>query len=345
MKLPLGASRETWIRFIIVAWALPAVMSYFVYFAFANFYSGNVFHPEGFSAIYDNGIFKYRVLGINLLRMTHELIVLLGLPTSIPSGLQALYPESSPEWYSAFFYLNVATLGLTMSVYFVIMNKLSKPGYAFFTDLALLLLLGLMTFSQYVIVPYDMLSYFFQACAIYLIMFRADKLETLFYLCAIIVLGALTRETAALILSFYAAVNFKDIVRFPPRLFETDSRRPSPFLWLAILTLSFLGAYAALRLSIHTDQPFYKAVRFKYNMASQISVFGFIYFIVACIALLIPQSARKAMVLFLITSAPYTVMILLVSSPREIRIWAPMFMPMIVLLFQAEMAKLSNQKA
>jgi hypothetical protein len=39
-----------------------------------------VFSEAGFAAIYDQGIFKYRVLGISLLRAVHSMIGTIGLP-------------------------------------------------------------------------------------------------------------------------------------------------------------------------------------------------------------------------------------------------------------------------
>ncbi len=343
MNLPFGASRKACLRFLLLAWALPAILTYLVYYAAINYNSGNVFSSEAFASVYDQGIFNYRVLGKFLLRATHEAIVTFGLPTSIPAGYQSLHPGSTPEWYSAFFYLNVIALGVTMSIYFVILTKLNKTGNDFAADLCLAVLMGIMVFSQYVIVPYDILSYLFQAAAIYLILFRRGGLDTLFYLCAIIIFGALTRETVVLILSFYAAVNFDALIKFPPRLFDENVSRPSPILTLSLMVACFLGTYIALRMGIESDRPLFESLRFNYNMASQFSLFGLAYFVVAAVALLIPDDARKTVALFLIAAAPYIVAIMMISNPREIRIWAPVLMPMIALQFQAAMAKPAEQ--
>ncbi len=344
MKPPFAVGRATSVRFVLMAWALPAVLSYLLYFAFTNTYSGNAFNADGFAAIYDNGIFKYRILGINLLRATHDAIVALGLPTSLPPAYLVQFPNTTPEWYSAFFYLNTVVLGMTMSVFFVIAEKLNVTKQSFLTDLCLIVLLGIMIFSQYVIVPYDMLSYLFLALAMYLVLFRSGRIDTLVYLCAVIILGTLTRETAALILSFYAAVNFKDLIKIPPRFFDTSGERPSPLLTLALLTVCFLGTYVALRLNIETHQPFFKGVRVAYNLADQFSVFGMIYFVVASAALLTAPAARNTVALFMIAAAPYIVGMIMIANPREIRLWAPVLMPMFLLQFQAAMENLMVQK-
>ena len=313
-------------------------MSYFVYFAFTNPYSGGVFSADGFSEIYDQGIFKYRVLGINLLRLTHEIVVFLNLPTSLPVFHAELFPNTTAEWYSSFFYLNVLFLGLTMSVFFVIAEGLNKSGVDLIGDLLLTALLGIMVFTQYVIVPYDMLSYFFLAIAIYLILLQPPlSSKALVALCAIVILGALTRETAALMLSLYAAVHFERIIS------------PNPDRWkyvrnLAVLTLCFIITYVVLRLFIETGQPFYKSVRIEYNFTNQFSLFGILFFVVSISALLTPPAARTKSLLFVGAASPYIFAMILIANPREIRLWAPVLLPIIVLQFQAALSSIEFKK-
>jgi len=115
-------------------------------------------------------------------------------------------------------------------------------------------------------------------------------------------------------------------------------------LTLAIMTTVFLAAYVFLRLTIETDQPFFKGMRVSYNLADQFSFLGVIYFIVASAALLTASAARNKVVLFMIAAAPYIVAMVMIANPREIRLWAPVLMPMIVLQFQAGMERLGDQR-
>lgn len=319
-------------RFLILAWLLPVVLSYVVYFGYSPNLSGEVFSEAGFAAKYDHGIYKYRVLGVGLLRITCQAIDAAALPTSAPKILQKADPTFTKEFYSAFFYMNTLLLCLTTSVLVVIVSCLGAGSASPVADLVIVVLLGMMVLAQYVVVPYDMLSYLFLAVAMHLVFRGPAGPFGVVLLSAVVVLATLTRETAAIILAIYAAVHFDSLVR-PSR---ASSGRVSPRTVLGVLTLCFLAVYVALRVWLGTEHALFGSVRIRQNVSETFSMVGGLFFVGTLALALFQDRARRTTALFILASAPYWVAMFLIANPREIRLWVPVLIPLLLIQFRGD---------
>jgi hypothetical protein len=80
--------------------------------------------------------------------------------------------------------MSTLVLCLATSVLFAIVSRLNGLMPAISADLLLIVLIGLMVFPQYVVVPYDTLTYLFLALAISLILWGpSDPMRRSQYLC------------------------------------------------------------------------------------------------------------------------------------------------------------------
>jgi hypothetical protein len=321
------------IRFLILAWVVPAALSYMVYFGYASNISGHVFSEAGFAAIYDNGVFRYRVLGKTLLRFMHEAIHVLGLPTYAPEVLIKADPSLTAAFYSAYFYLNALLLCLTSSVLFVVISQIGNSATPEASDLVLIASVGLMVLSQFVVVPYDMLSYLFLAIAIYLVHAGPTDPRRLGALCVVMLMAALTRETAAIILAYYFAVHF-DLLVHPSR---AASRTISHRVALLILVACFLAVYIGLRLWFGIgESTVYHRTRGWRDFTENFTLVGGAFFVASVALALLHKRAQRTSMLFVIASAPYWIMIFAIANPREIRLWVPILFPLLLIQLRGD---------
>jgi len=242
---------HTTIRFLLLGWVIPCVLGLMVYYGFVTNYTSQVFSHQGFVNQYENGIYKYRMLGREALLEMERLVKAHGpLPLRPPASLRLLDRAGDPDLYAAYFLLNTLFLCLTCSVLFVAFHQGGKAGEELPADLAVLASALVMAITQYVVVPYDTLSYFFLALGIALSLHPSPGHGRLGLLALATVLGTLTRETAALIPAFFFALHHREILVWP--FGDRPKRRLLQFL---LVSAAFLAAYLALRLYFRRARP------------------------------------------------------------------------------------------
>src|SRR6266540_2096359 len=154
------------LRILLLGCVIPIIASSIVYQGFTTNYTTQVFSEQSFKNQYENGIYKYRVLGRVLLLKTYKLINSYELPTLTPfNSLKLLDRAGDIEFFSAYFYINTVFLCLTCMVLFFILGGHTKDTDFMNVDLPILFICFLIAITQYVIVPYDNISYFFLATA------------------------------------------------------------------------------------------------------------------------------------------------------------------------------------
>lgn len=130
-------------------------------FVFTN-YTGNVFHEESFVAQYSSGIYRYPVLGRELLLLTNDIV-----RTFVPEGTFSLPrdPDASRSFYLSHLIVNglftIATSVVLYEITFLRKDDLRDIDLASY--LYFLLVLGL---SYSVVTPYDQIAYFFLATSL-----------------------------------------------------------------------------------------------------------------------------------------------------------------------------------
>ncbi len=310
-------------RFLCLAWVVPFVLSVVVYYGFTTNYTTGVFSATGFEHRYGNDVYRYRVLGSWLQLTTHRAIERHGLLSLAPRSLKLLDPSGSPAFYTAYFLNNTFFLCLTCSVLFLVLRNSAVARLPGLADALLLLSCLLMTITQYVVVPYDTLSYFFLACGFYLITARPGVVQTA-VLGLVVVLGTLTRETAALIPAFFLACHRRRLLA-------------RPFVWsaphtvLALLAGCFAATYAALRLALGTQDAVFQSFRLTQNLGNPFSLAGLTLLGALILTSLLDRRARGEITVFLAASVPYLLSALAVAQPWEIRLWVPILLSILVL--------------
>jgi hypothetical protein len=292
-----GLMSTRYARKLLLCLIAPLSANYFAYYGFVTHYSVGVFSPEGFHAQYDNEVFKYRVLGKALLLGVYRALEYLNPADAGWVRHAAFLGTDSINFYHSYFYLNTAFLCLTL---LVVSDYLE--------DIELLVITLLVALTQFVVVPYDAVAYFFLACT-----YRWRR--SLFVTAIVVLLATLNRETAALSLSLYAALYFLGL--------------GGSLRGLAVLTSVFLATYVSLRLALGLGNAVGNEFTFimYLNLNSAIGI-GF----ALAVGYALVRRPRPAAV-FLLCSLPYIFSIFMTGNPFEVRLWVPLLLG--ILLVQA----------
>lgn len=313
----MKTNKITLARLIILGYIMPIIFSTIVYYGFTTNYTKGVFTKQGFDQQYQSGIYKYRVLGSALLIKTYDLVE--------KSELLLLdYSEGDSAFYSAYYYLNTTFLCLTCITLFFVLGGTRSNDFMR-VDLPLLFLCCLMTITQYVVVPYDMLSYFFLSIAALLIIKSNQKTWATIILCIVVVLATLTRETAALILAFHFAFNYRDILK-KPSVFKLNHQQ----LQLLLIVLCFLCTYVGLRFTLGFENAVFQEITLP-SLNNLVQLLSILFIFSMAILFIITKNTTKEMYIFLLASAPYILPLFVISQLWEIRLWVPVILMLLIL--------------
>lgn len=294
-------------RKVLLCLVAPVCANYIAYYGFVTHYSVGVFDPRGFHAQYDHEVFRYRVLGKWLLLAVYRAVEYLDPAAAGWNRMAAFLGTDSINFYHSYYLLNTAFLCLTLLV---------LSGYL--SDLELLAVTLLVALTQFVVVPYDAVAYFFLACT-----YRWRR--NLWLTAVIVFLAALNRETAALSLSLYAALLFLG--------------RGGSLRGLVVLVCVFAATYLSLRFAYGWD--YAAGNEFTFIMyLNRNSAVGIGFALAAGYALVRRPAAAGV---FLACSLPYVFSIMLTGNPFEVRLWVPLLLG--VMLVQVEEGESAGRKA
>ena len=269
-------------------------------------------------------------MGNTTLLKIYDLIKRYDLPTFTPRSLGLLDYAGDAQFYSAYFYMNTFFLCLTSMLLLIILGAHRKNTDFMMVDLPVLFMCFLIGISQYVVVPYDTLSYFFLSTAVILIINDNGTLWNLLGLCIVIILATLTRKTAAFILSFYFAINYKTILT-PPTTLKINREQAI----LMVITACFLFTYVGLRWVFGYDHAIYEAFVLSKNLDRPDSMLGILFFISIALIIFITKAVQKEISVFFIVTFPYVLFIWLFADAWEIRLWTPLILLLIIMKARA----------
>ena len=308
---------------LVLAVALPFVVSYVVYYGFGTNYTADVFNEEGFREQYESGVYRYRILGRHLLLGTHSLMesdffvsrmIREHLPDP-PAGALILDPGTDPVFYASYFVLNTFFLVVCGILMYLILA--GSPSVEKTLKLvAGILLMGL---TQYVVCPYDTLSH-----ALLLLTFLLMRRQPKFGLPMILLVLAastLTRETAVLAIPFFIALNWDRV----------SARRPRELRHLILITAAFAATYLLLRILLGFDSALWQNVRLLENVSSPRSIAGFLALPVVAYPLAWVSGSRRKSLVFLVSCLPYWLAMLAIAETWEIRLWVPVWLGLLSL--------------
>jgi hypothetical protein len=300
--------KQTTIKSILLVALLCYVTSNIVYFGFISNYSDQMHSRGAFLDLFDIGIYHYRILGKVLLLKFDDLID--------PSG---------KYFYQSTFYFNTFFLILT-GIVLVLLVNLDKAFVLQGSEKYFLLLLipVVINLTQFEVVPYDVLSYFFLILIafIFLKYYEKDFILTISSVSLLLILSTLNRESSALSVSFLLAI----------LLFRYGLNKKT-IVSMSLFAFVFLATYISLRLLIRRTppEPLNPLVR---NFTALPNILGILFWVVLGAFVHFLSNAREnryLILFFYLISLPYVFVVFRDGVLWEMRLYIPLFLGAIFL--------------
>ncbi|MBV2166124.1 MAG: hypothetical protein KUL76_06290 [Kaistella sp.] len=303
---------------LIFAALLAFTVNSFVYFSFGNIYSSKILNYTEFRQQFSSGIYQYRILSGYFLIWIYEFLSNLNIDYGI-FKLKFFDGSAEPKMYLSFFLLNTFFLVLTSAVMVLITE--TKNFVATSSEKILFTAVAVFTIglSQFVIVPYDISSYFFlMLFFLTLIRYTAkNSVIQLIFLGILMLISTLNRESSALSLSLTATL-----------LYAKFGLKKGTLIPVVLLGITFLMAYFGMRLmneSFTTND----GNLLIQNFSQPKNVLGLLFWLVFFVFSVLLAKDRKAVqniLIFHILSVPYIVMCFYAGIIYEIRLYTPLFL-------------------
>jgi len=302
---------------------LAFTLSTFLYFAFGNIYSSKILSYTDFSAQFTSGIYQYRILSSYFLVWIYEVLSGLNLNYDL-FKFKFLNAGSEPQMYLSFYILNTIFLVLSSVVMTLITETKNFLGTQTEKLLLVCLAVFVLIFSQFVIVPYDISSYFFLLLFYFFFLKYLENrsTSTLLLLALIILISTFNRETSALSLAVAATL-----------LYSKFGLKKVTLVPIAVLGITFLAVYAGLRIfndALTTND----GNLLTENFTQPKNLLGLLFWMVFFVLSLILAKDRKStrlIILFHLLSVPYIMMCLYAGIMYEIRLYIPLFLTSLLL--------------
>ena len=306
--------------FLIV---MAFVINTFIYFSFANIYSTEILNIQKFEDQFQSGVYQYRILSGYFFIWIYDFLSGLNLDYSV-FKLKFLKSDSEPQVFLAFYILNTLFFLATS----VVLHFLLKCKQVIATATEKLLIgvvcIFVIAFTQFVILSYDVSSYFFLMLFFYFLIKYLEESSTikLVTLSILILISAFNRETAALSISLAATL-----------LYLKFGICRKSIIPLIPLVTAFLAVYFGLRIFNETFST-NDGDLFLQNFTASKNWLGILFWLIFFgFTLLLSKDkiSRKSIFIFHLFSIPYILMCFYTGILYEIRLYVPLFLTSIIL--------------
>ncbi len=295
----------------------------FVYFSFGNLYSSTVLNYADFENQFHSGIYQYRILSGYFLIWIYDFLSSLNIDYQI-FKLKFFNTDAEPKMYLSFFILN--TIFLILSSIVLVFITETKNFIATQSEKILMISVAIfaISLSQFVIVPYDVSSYFFLLLFFFFLLkyLEKDSALNLIILLVILIISTFNRESSALSLSLAATL-----------LYAKFGLKKKMYLPIIFLFVSFIAVYLGMRLwseSFSTND----GNLLEENFSQPKNFLGILFWMIFFIFTLILAKDRKGVRLILIfhvLSFPYILMCFYTGILYEVRLYIPIFLTSLIL--------------
>lgn len=278
---------------------------------------------DDFQNQFHSGVYQYRILSGHFFIWIYDFLGTLNINYEV-FKLKFLNPDSEPQMYLAFYILNTFFIILTAAMMVLITE--SKRFIASDSEKILITSVGVfvIAITQFVIVPYDISSYFFLLLFIWIFLKYLENLNSkyLILLAIVLIVSTINRESSALSISFAATL-----------LYAKFGLKKETIIPIFILGITFLITYLGMRF-INENFTTNDGSLLKENFTQTKNLMGILFWIVFfAFTILISkdQKARKNILVFHILAVPYIVMSFYTGILYEARLYVPLFLTSLIL--------------
>ena len=310
---------------LVFATLLAFLINSFVYLSFGNIYSSKILNYEEFQQQFGSGIYQHRILSGYFLIWIYEFLSTLNIDYQI-FKLKFFNPASDPKIYLSFYILN--TFFLMLSAVVMVMITETKNFVATSSETILLIAICIFTIgiSQFVLVPYDISSYFLLLIFLWFLLkyLEQTSVKNLIIMIAILAISTFNRESSALSISLAATL-----------LYAKFGIKKESIVPVLILGIFFSAIYLGIRYSQGTFTT-NDGNLFLQNFTDPKNGLGILFWAVFFVFTLIlakDKAKLKNILIFHLLSTPYILMCLYSGILYEIRLYVPLFLMSLFLGF------------
>ena len=302
---------------------LAFTLNSFVYFSFGNIYSSKILNYSDFSQQFHSGIYQYRVLSGYFLFWIYDFLSVLQIDYRM-FRFKFFEADSEPQMYFSFYILNTFFMVLSAIILVLISEIKNFIGTNSEKILIVAVSILVMASTQFVIVPYDISSYFFLLLFFYFLLKYLEKssVSMLIVLMILMVISTLNRESSALSLSLAATLLYSK--------FGLKKEMIQPILLLAV---TFIAVYFGMRLineTFSTNDGNLLLQNFT-DPKNMLGILFWIIFFVFTIFLSKDEKTKRNILIFHLFSIPYIIMCFYSGIIYEIRLYIPIFLTSLLL--------------
>jgi hypothetical protein len=323
----LDVQRPQFGLFFSLAIVIPLVVILSTHLWLRSAYTANVFHLQGFLEQYGNSIYRYRILGRELLLSIYRLLASHrhDQPFAMPTDADATL-----LFYGAYVLLNAVLFFFSNLILLLFLWDWKKG----ITDSRLALyffVVLILALSTYAVTPYDQLAYFLMlAC------FLSFRIQTSWIMYLILgiaaIAGGLNRETEFLVTS----------ALWTTGIFAAPAASKRYFRAGLFHLLLFAACYIGLRILLPGTPAIAGGLTLggKWPLPSLLVVSTLFYIAVSMAVREYPN--RKPSIVLLVLSAPYVVTILVGGQLRELRLLVPLLLCLLFIYIQLAHVKMQR---
>lgn len=296
-----------------------------VYFGFGNIYSSKILNVQHFQEQFQSGVYQYRILSAYLLVWIYESISSLSLDFQLIK-LKFFADDSDPKLYLSLYVLNTFFLCLSATLLMLISDIRDFMATPSEKILVVATAIFSIAITQFVIVPYDISSYFFLLLFAWIFL-KYDRNESGFLLgllVVILIVSTANRESAAISVAFAATL-----------LWRKFGWQQKSILPVALLGFTFLGTYLGMRFFADTFATNDGNLLVE-NLSQPKNFLGILFWgVFFSLSVLISKSRqnRQNILVFHLLSLPYILMCFYSGILYEARLYIPLFLSALMLAF------------
>ncbi len=321
---------------LIFVIALAFIIQCVFYFGFESSYF-NYKNLNEMPHFYKDNIYKYRFFSIEFFEFFDRIFQYIWEAISRNKSIQKSAQSVGTPFYFSLFLFNalflifsILTVNLILKMkYFLDLKESFKIAFSLF----IIFLIGL---SEFVITPYDLPSIFLILSGVYFSLkyFQSQHYKFLVFVSIVIAISTLFRESAALNLSFLAALTFQK--------FGFSSSAFSQYLKiLGLPVFTFLCTYIGLRIYLDGSEVV-QGNYLMHNILEFKNLLGILFFVICLKLGKYLGENRQLGNLFLIFCLPYFITLLFGGILWELRLFVPV---LILFFFSVITPKMSSRNA
>ena len=295
----------------------PLIGFLYLHYAFFSVYAADYLTRASFASHHAEGIYRYRVLGKWLVLAVYDAMpdrfrdVLSHQPEYIANRV----PQFDMSVYTTMVAVNFIAFAALVVIGRHLLRSRVPGGY----QPLYWMLLGWLLLSSAIVTPYDFLAYFFLVATIAALEWRRS-VYAYPALVVLTVLGALTRETQALVIPYAIAT----LVAAAPGRSRVIVPRA------LVVAATFMATYVALRADLGWRQGLFQNITLESNV-SALSVFGLV--VAALMITLIHLTAvrcapgahlRRRLIVLHVAALPYWATVIFAGFYFELRLFIPL---------------------